>query len=172
MTRVPYARSAPFVIACAALVLAGWSTLRSLFHVCLSDPNTSHGLLVPLVAGYLALQRRPRLPEVSGEHGRQLPTGEYGMGDMHGLFVMNGPGVKRGLRLERTVWLTDITPTLCYLMGLPVPNEAEGAIIYQALQDPEAHRAELAELQKNYQRLKAAYGADKSLAHSYEHGDQ
>ena len=50
--------------------------------------------------------------------------------------MMSGPGVRRGLRLGRTVWLTDVTPTLCYLLGLPVPGDAEGAVLYQALQDP------------------------------------
>ena len=106
--------------------------------------------------------------EVSGEHGRQLPTGEFGMGDMHGLFVMTGPGVRRGLRLSRTVWLTDITPTICYLCNLPVPQDAEGAVLYQALQSPQAHLDELKRAQMNYQRLKSVEDAEKSLTHRYE----
>jgi hypothetical protein len=46
--------------------------------------------------------------------------------------------VKQGEVLERNVWLTDIVPTICYLTDLPVPTQCEGAVIYQALQNPDA----------------------------------
>ena len=58
------------------------------------------------------------------------------MGGLKGLFVLNGPGIKKGARLQRTVHLTDLVPTLCYLLDLPVPEHTEGAVIYQAFQDP------------------------------------
>ena len=48
---------------------------------------------------------------------------------------MRGPGIRRGVELERTVWLTDVVPTMCHLMGVPVPRHAEGAVIYQALEE-------------------------------------
>jgi hypothetical protein len=35
--------------------------------------------------------------------------------------------------LDRTVWLTDIVPTICRLIDVPVPRDTQGAIIYQAL---------------------------------------
>ena len=63
-----------------------------------------------------------------------------------------------------------MTPTLCYLLGLPVPAQAEGAVVYQALQDAAPHLAELKQVRKNYERLKGAMGAEKALTHSYEHG--
>ncbi len=106
-------------------------------------------------------------PEVSGEHGRQLTTGQYGVGDMHGLLLMAGPGVRKGIEIDRTVWLTDIVPTICYLTGLPVPAQAEGAVLYQALAEPDLPGAAEARLRKELTRLDAVRSAEKALTHSY-----
>jgi predicted AlkP superfamily phosphohydrolase/phosphomutase len=105
---------------------------------------------------------------VFGEHGRQTPTAEFGMGSLRGLLVMKGPGVKRGLRLQRNVWLTDIVPTVCYLTGFPVPRDAEGAIIYQALTDPNQPARQIAELRKSMKGFESALDAEKRLTHRYE----
>lgn len=75
--------------------------------------------------------------EVNGEHGRQVPTSEYGIGSMKGLLILWGPNIKKGYRLKRIVHLTDLVPTLCYLMQIPVPKDTEGGIIYQALEEPD-----------------------------------
>jgi len=87
-------------------------------------------------------------PEFSGEHGRQISTGEYGVGSMKGLLIMTGPNIKKNYILQRTVWLTDIVPTLSYLLDIPIPREAEGGIIYQALEDPDFKIRELEALKK------------------------
>lgn len=71
-----------------------------------------------------------------GQHSPQVPTASYGMGDLHGFWAMSGPNIKKGVKLERTVWILDLVPTICYLTGWPVPAQAEGAVIYQALEDP------------------------------------
>lgn len=70
-----------------------------------------------------------------GTHGEQLSTAQWGLGSNTSMLIMKGPGIRRGVRLERTVWLTDITPTICHILNIPVPLDAEGAIIYQALED-------------------------------------
>ncbi|HDD64740.1 MAG TPA: hypothetical protein ENF61_01340, partial [Firmicutes bacterium] len=106
-------------------------------------------------------------PEVSGEHGRQLTTGEYGVGSMKGVFIVKGPGIKRGVVLERTVWLTDIVPTICFALDLPVPKDCEGAIIYQIFEDPDFKRKEFEKMKKNYERIKKAIETEKFLTHSY-----
>ena len=93
-------------------------------------------------------------PEFGREHGAELTTARYGIGDLHGTFIMAGPGVKQGEVLERNVWLTDIVPTICYLTDLPVPKQCEGAVIYQALEDPDAKAKELTALRRNVDRLK------------------
>ena len=93
-------------------------------------------------------------PEFGREHGQELTTARYGIGDLHGTFIMAGPGVKQGEVVERNVWLTDVVPTVCHLTGLPVPKQCEGAVIYQALEDPDARVREVEALRRNVERLK------------------
>ncbi|HOK56008.1 MAG TPA: alkaline phosphatase family protein [bacterium] len=106
-------------------------------------------------------------PEVNGEHGRQITTGEYGIGSMKGLFIAKGPNVKRGEIVERTIWLTDIVPTICYLLDLPVPKDCDGAVLYQIFEDPDYKRKEFDKLKKNYERMKKALETEKYLTHNY-----
>lgn len=73
-------------------------------------------------------------PGYGGEHGQQLPTAQYSRHSMRGLLILFGPGIKSGCKLYRTVWLTDIVPTVCFLMGIPYPRNCEGAVLYQALE--------------------------------------
>ncbi len=72
-------------------------------------------------------------PEYGAHHG-QLPTAELGIGSLKGLLILKGPGIKKGYVLKRTVYATDIVPTICSLLDIPVPRNAEGGIIYQALE--------------------------------------
>jgi predicted AlkP superfamily phosphohydrolase/phosphomutase len=69
-----------------------------------------------------------------GNHGSQLSTAAWGLGSNASICLLRGPGIRRGVTLERNVWLTDVTPTICHLLGVPVPRDAEGAILYQALE--------------------------------------
>ena len=43
-------------------------------------------------------------------------------------------------RMPRQVRHVDIAPTLAYLIGAPMPLNAEGAVLYQALDEPDRHR--------------------------------
>lgn len=67
-----------------------------------------------------------------GTHGDTLSTARWGISSNGCFLAMKGPDLREGLILERTVWLTDITPTICYILGVPPPRDAEGAVIYQA----------------------------------------
>ena len=69
--------------------------------------------------------------------------------------------------MERTVSLLDIVPTLCYLLELPVPRDAEGGIIYQALENPNVKMEELQKLRANYQRVMNMLDRRSHLAHTY-----
>jgi hypothetical protein len=93
-------------------------------------------------------------PRYEDEHGPHLPTAQFGIGDMRTLFILAGPGVKQGVEIERMVRLADIVPTLCHLAELPVPAQCDGAIVYQALEDPDAQVKELDSLRKTIVRLK------------------
>ena len=75
-------------------------------------------------------------PEFGGQHGQQLATAEWGVGKLKSLLTITGPGIKKGWRMERTCGLTDIVPTICYLMNWPLPADTEGGVLYQVFEDP------------------------------------
>lgn len=70
------------------------------------------------------------------QHGPNLPTSAHGIGALRPLFILCGSGIKSGATIQRTVWLADLVPTLCYLMEWPVPANVEGAVVYQAFENP------------------------------------
>jgi predicted AlkP superfamily phosphohydrolase/phosphomutase len=73
---------------------------------------------------------------LSGEgHGVQLPTAKYGMSSLRALFILAGPGIKKSYKLKQTVWLTDLAPTVAYLMGIPSPRQADGSVLYEAFEE-------------------------------------
>ncbi|MBU2634735.1 MAG: alkaline phosphatase family protein, partial [Nanoarchaeota archaeon] len=82
-------------------------------------------------------------PGFDGAHGQHLPVGKFGLSGQHSVFVMAGAGVRKGVALERQVRVVDVAPTLCYLLGWPMPREVEGGIIYEALEEPDWHLNEL-----------------------------
>jgi len=93
-------------------------------------------------------------PAFGLEHGEFLPTAAWGIGDLRGLFIMAGPGVKQGVEIERVVRLVDVVPTVCHLAEWPVPAHCEGGVLYQALEDPNAKNREIESLRRNVERLK------------------
>ena len=74
--------------------------------------------------------------EFDGVHGKHLPSSVFGTGSQHSTFVLAGAGVRKGVELERKVQVVDVAPTLCHLLGLPMPENVEGGVIYEALEDP------------------------------------
>ncbi|MHB1132771.1 MAG: alkaline phosphatase family protein [Chloroflexota bacterium] len=90
-----------------------------------------------------------------GQHGGHLGTESYGeTGRLNSLFMMTGPGVKKGEIVERTIWLQDVVPTICYLADLPVPAQCEGSIVYQALEDPNLKLNELENCKRRYDKMR------------------
>ena len=78
-------------------------------------------------------------PEFDGAHGKQLPSVSFGIGGQHSTFILSGAGVRQGLALQRQVRVIDVAPTLCHLLGLPMPRNVEGGVVYEALEDPDWH---------------------------------
>ena len=81
--------------------------------------------------------------EFDGAHGRHLPSSRLGIGSQHAVFVLAGPGVKKGVHLARQVRQVDLAPTISYLMGIDVPANCEGGVVYEALEDPNWHLSEM-----------------------------
>jgi predicted AlkP superfamily phosphohydrolase/phosphomutase len=50
---------------------------------------------------------------------------------MNGVFVLKGPGVRQGARIEGAQ-LVDLAPTIYALMGVPIPQHLDGRILQQA----------------------------------------
>ncbi len=73
-------------------------------------------------------------PEFDGAHGRQLPTAVLGISGQHSTFILSGAGVRHGEELKTQVRVVDAMPTLCYLLGVPIPENVEGRIIHEALE--------------------------------------
>jgi predicted AlkP superfamily phosphohydrolase/phosphomutase len=94
-------------------------------------------------------------PEYGGQHGPHLPTTEWGIGKLKALEAYYGPGIKKGLSLERTCGLTDVVPTVCYMMDWPVPAQVEGAVLYQVLNDPDFKAKEANRLREKLAKMEA-----------------
>jgi hypothetical protein len=95
-------------------------------------------------------------PWFGSQHGQMLPTASWGLGDLRALLSFTGPGIKKGHRLERTCWLTDLVPTICYLMDWPVPEQTDGCVIYQAFKDPNFKLEEVNKIKDAISRMETA----------------
>ena len=67
--------------------------------------------------------------------------------------TFSGPGIKKGAAVERTCCLPDVVPTLCYMMALPLPEQAEGNVIYQALKNPGSITREMERMEDALYRM-------------------
>lgn len=86
-------------------------------------------------------------PEFDGAHGKQLPSVSFGIAGQHSTLILAGAGIRKGIALERQVRVVDVAPTICYLLGLPMPANVEGGVVYEALEDPNWHLTRLIELE-------------------------
>ena len=87
-------------------------------------------------------------PDYDGVHGKHLPTSSLGIGSQHSTFLFAGPGVKEGVELQRQVRVVDVAPTLCHLLGWPMPRDVEGGVVYEALEDPDWYLNRIAEMER------------------------
>ncbi|MBI3979809.1 MAG: alkaline phosphatase family protein [Chloroflexi bacterium] len=93
-------------------------------------------------------------PRFGGQYGPFLTTARAGDGDLKGMLVMAGPGLKKGEVVRRPLWPADLVPTLCYVAEIEEPRECEGAVIYQALEEPGGLGMQIFNLRSELQRLK------------------
>lgn len=47
------------------------------------------------------------------------------------VFAAAGPGIKENYATERVIKHVDVVPTIATLLGVRMPNECEGAPVYQ-----------------------------------------
>ncbi|SKA67317.1 hypothetical protein [Desulfobaculum bizertense] len=71
-----------------------------------------------------------------------------------------GLGVKKKGEVERSAAAQDVIPTICYVADLEIPADATGAVIYQALKDPNLKMSEINKLKDAISRMEAALQRD------------
>lgn len=68
------------------------------------------------------------------DHADSLSTVDGACGtSCMSIFAAAGPGIKENFRTPRVVHHVDVTPTIATLLGVRMPNECEGAPVYQIL---------------------------------------
>jgi len=75
------------------------------------------------------------LPTFNCEHANVFPTVQHEGWSVNNLCIMGGAGIKKGELFRRPIRITDVVPTICHLVGVPMPADVEGGIIYQALEE-------------------------------------
>lgn len=94
----------------------------------------------------------------SGDNG--LAVGQHGlMGkqnmydhSLHVPLIMSGPGIPRGEERDAFCYLLDIYPTLCELIGVPIPDSVEGKSLVPAIRGGDKIRDNLFFAYRDVQR--------------------
>ena len=66
--------------------------------------------------------------------GLSTTYGEAGT-SLSPIFIAAGKGLKQGVETDRIIRQVDVAPTICYLAGVRMPAQCEGAPVYQILAD-------------------------------------
>jgi predicted AlkP superfamily phosphohydrolase/phosphomutase len=61
--------------------------------------------------------------------------GDSGCHRLEGIFIASGPGIRRG-STSGPAHITDVAPTVMYLLGLPIPAEMSGQPLQDILEEP------------------------------------
>jgi len=72
---------------------------------------------------------------VGGVHAAQSPSAKTKTGDIRSMCVFNGPAFRKGVTLHRLMDETDIAPTVNFALGYPIPENATGGVVLQAIQN-------------------------------------
>jgi predicted AlkP superfamily phosphohydrolase/phosphomutase len=66
----------------------------------------------------------------AADDGAELAASWSGTHRLHGILVMAGAPFRAGVALSQA-HITDIAPTLLYLLGVPVPTEMDGRVLFE-----------------------------------------
>jgi predicted AlkP superfamily phosphohydrolase/phosphomutase len=107
-------------------------------------------VIVVLETGYTMAKKvgekalEDNMGQVASGHGRIKPTSETRYGTEKALFSIAGPGIKKGYTrpVDRLghMRLLDVTPTICYLLGIDPPAQCQGAVLYDLFEGREMVR--------------------------------
>ncbi|MBC8406193.1 MAG: alkaline phosphatase family protein [Planctomycetes bacterium] len=83
-------------------------------------------------SGLLAMDNELQIGDTVGKASQLYAIEERsGRHTLTGFFLMNGPGVKQGAKLD-PVSIYDLAPTMAYVMGKKVPEDLPGKVITKA----------------------------------------
>ncbi len=87
---------------------------------------------------------KPRTGVTNSAHGPQLPTYYSDISSHMAMFILFGPGIKRGYVRPSDklgyVRMIDIVPTICYILGIDPPAQSQGSIAYDLFENHEMIR--------------------------------
>ena len=95
----------------------------------------------------------------SGDNG--LALGQHGLFGKQNLYehstkvplIISGKGVPAGQKTDAFVYLTDLFPTICDILNIPVPSSADGSSFYHLFKDPRSrHREYIVTTYSSFQR--------------------
>ena len=70
------------------------------------------------------------------DHGDSLSTTfGYAETSVSPIFIAAGPGIKEGYTTDRIIRQVDVAPTVAVLSGVRMPDQCEGAPVYQILSE-------------------------------------
>jgi len=69
-----------------------------------------------------------------GMHGH-LPSAELSEGTIQATFIISGPGIKTNYRRPKPLFLRDVAPTIAHLMGIPIPKDADGRVLFDIFEE-------------------------------------
>jgi len=72
--------------------------------------------------------------KVFGAHAYYLPSTRVGEYTISSVFAMMGPAIKRLGYMKKPIYLTDIAPTIAYLLNIPRPRDSTGRVLYESIE--------------------------------------
>jgi 2',3'-cyclic-nucleotide 2'-phosphodiesterase (5'-nucleotidase family) len=138
-------------------------------------PNRSGDLAVILRPPYQSDAGTPNvaiaLSHFFGQHGYEPNLVNLANNvNMHAVFVMAGPGVKKNAIPVPGLRAIDVAPTLAYLMGVPGPQNARGAILMKQTTTPSFKQVTILDISDYHGQLIPLSEASDTLGPTFSIG--
>lgn len=104
-----------------------------------------------ILGQYIGMADDNTIVIVAADHG--LMRGHH---TNNGVFIISGPGIERNVRSSKPINLTDMVPTMLYIMGLPVAKDMDGDVYVEAFENEF--------LEKNKIQYISSYGKRKDVS--------
>jgi len=78
-----------------------------------------------------------------------------------GILLVNGPGIKKGERIDSAT-IYDVAPTILHILGFPIPKDVDGRVLKEVFEE----NSELAKRSVTYEKEESLLEEDKEEKHS------